>query len=79
MSNNIILAPRWTSTALQLANTAYIDCGTPTVLSNLTSFTLEVWVNPASLSGFQALVGNVDNNGPELVARADPIPPQTLF
>lgn len=62
MSNNIILAPRWTSTALQLANTAYIDCGTPTVLSNLTSFTLEVWVNPASLSGFQALVGNVDNN-----------------
>lgn len=62
MSNNIVLAPRWTSTALQLADTAYVDCGTPTVLNALTSFTLEVWVNPASLNGFQALVGNVDNN-----------------
>lgn len=58
---NLTLAPRWASSVLQLGNTAYVDCGTPTVLNNLTSFTLEAWVNVSSLNGFQSVVGNVDN------------------
>jgi len=58
---NIILAPRWASSSLQLADNAYVDCGTASELSNINSFTLEAWVNPANLSGFQSIVGNVDN------------------
>lgn len=60
-SMNIPLIPRWASSALQLSNTSYIDCGTPTVLSNLSSFTLEAWVYATSNSGFQSITGNVDN------------------
>ena len=58
---DVRLAPRWASSSLQLSNNAYVDCGNPLVLSNLTSFTLEAWINPGNLNGFQAIVGNVDN------------------
>ncbi|CAD0005667.1 LamG domain-containing protein [Flavobacterium salmonis] len=58
---NVTLTPRWASSALQLSNNDYVDCGMPLVLSNLNSFTLEAWVNPANLIGFQSIVGNVDN------------------
>ena len=58
---NLTLAPRWASSALQLSNNSYVDCGTSVILSNLSSFTLEAWINPATASGFQSVVGNVDN------------------
>lgn len=58
---NITLSPRWASSSLQLSNNDYVDCGTALVLSNLTSFTLEAWVNPANLKGRQSLVSNIDN------------------
>lgn len=58
---NITLAPRWASSSLQFESNAYVDCGAPVELLNINSFTLEAWVNPASLIGFQSLVSNADN------------------
>jgi hypothetical protein len=58
---NIPLIPRWASSALQLSNTAYVDCGSPTILSSLNSFSLEAWVYATSSVGFQSVISNVDN------------------
>lgn len=58
---SIVLAPRWGSSSLQLTDNAYVQCSTSEVLSNINDFSLEVWVNPSNLSGFQALLGNADN------------------
>lgn len=58
---SVTLAPRWASSSLQLSDNDYVDCATPIVLSNLSSFTLEAWINPKNTSGFQSIIGNVDN------------------
>jgi hypothetical protein len=58
---NLYVNPRWASSTLALSNTAYIDCGAPAILSNFTSFTIEAWVNPSNINGFQAIAGNNDN------------------
>lgn len=60
---NLILAPRWASSSLQFAGQASIDAGNNPVLKNLTSFSLEAWVNPANLTGFQSIISNADNGG----------------
>jgi Concanavalin A-like lectin/glucanases superfamily len=60
---NLVLAPRWASSSLQFSGQATVDAGNNSVLKNLTSFTLEAWVNPANLTGFQSIVSNADNGG----------------
>lgn len=55
------VAPRWASSSLHLSGSAYVDCGTPAVLSNVSSFTLEAWVYLSDVEGFQSVLGNVDN------------------
>ncbi|MBK9258682.1 MAG: LamG domain-containing protein [Polyangiaceae bacterium] len=56
------IIPRFGSTALSLANSAYVDCDNPTSLNGLASYTLEAWVIPSNLAGFQAVVGKVNLN-----------------
>lgn len=60
---NLVLAPRWASSSLQLSGTGYVDCGTPFILSDVSSFTLEAWVKPSNSGAlnFMSVVGNVDN------------------
>jgi hypothetical protein len=58
---NLLLAPRWASSSLLFAGQATIDAGNNSVLKNLTSFSLEAWICPANLTGFQSIISNFDN------------------
>jgi hypothetical protein len=54
------IAPRFVSASLQLSGNAYADCGNPTILNNLQSYTLEVWIKLSTLSGFQSVIGKAN-------------------
>ncbi|HEX8174135.1 MAG TPA: LamG domain-containing protein [Pyrinomonadaceae bacterium] len=53
--------PRWASNSLQLARNSYADCGNPSILNGLQSYTLEAWVNLTTISGFQSVIGKINN------------------
>jgi hypothetical protein len=53
--------PSWTSSALQLSGSAYADCGNPSFLNRLSTYTIEAWVYLTTLSGSQAIVGKINN------------------
>jgi hypothetical protein len=53
--------PRWASNSLQLSGNAYADCGNPPILNGIQSYTLEAWVNLTTISGFQSVIGKINN------------------
>lgn len=54
--------PRFGSTSLNLANSAYANMGNPSALQNTLSFTVEAWVNVSSLTGTQTVVSKHSDN-----------------
>lgn len=54
--------PRFGSTSLNLASSAYADLGNPASLKNALSFTLEAWVNVNTLTGTQTIVSKHSDN-----------------
>lgn len=54
--------PRFGSSSLNLASSAYANIGNPSYLQNTLSFTLEAWVNVSSLTGTQSIISKHSNN-----------------